>query len=93
MDPLRGSSGLAGEIGHTQLSGIQGPWCRRGHRGCLATLVFASLVHDLRRESPLSGGDSVFLLRDALADVCNWLNPSGIILGGEPDHLEPPRPC
>lgn len=101
--PYGGSSGLAGEIGHTQMSGIQGPWCRCGNRGCLETLVSASFVHDLMRESPLSGGDSVFPLRGAadhpavarfvteagrtlgraLADVCNWLNPSGIILGGE----------
>lgn len=101
--PYGGSTGLAGEIGHTQVSGVEGPWCRCGNRGCLETLVSASFVHDLLRDSHLPAGDSAFPLREAvnhpavsrfitesgrtlgraLADACNWLNPSGIILGGE----------
>jgi predicted NBD/HSP70 family sugar kinase len=34
----RGSSGMAGEIGHTQLPGAVS-WCRCGLRGCLETVV------------------------------------------------------
>ena len=101
--PYGGASGLAGEIGHTQVSGVAGPWCRCGNRGCLETLVSASFVHDLLRDHPMTAADGAFPLRDAadhpaiarfvteagrtlgraLADVCNWLNPSGIVLGGE----------
>jgi predicted NBD/HSP70 family sugar kinase len=98
----RGSVGLAGEIGHTQLS-EQGAWCRCGNRGCLETVVSTTFVHDRMRESRIEPADAVFPLRDSaqhpvvarfvtesgrtlgkvLADVCNWLNPAGIILGGE----------
>ena len=68
------------------MSGIQGPWCRCGNRGCLETLVSASFVHDLMRESPLSGGDSVFLLRDA-ADhpaVARFVTEAGRTPGARP---------
>jgi predicted NBD/HSP70 family sugar kinase len=101
--PYGGASGLAGEIGHTQVSGDAGPWCRCGNRGCHETLVSASFVHDLLRDHPMSVQDGAFPLRDAadhpaiarfvteagrtlgraLADVCNRLNPSGIVLGGQ----------
>lgn len=37
-DTYRGSIGLAGEIGHTQLPGAD-RWCRCGNRGCLETVV------------------------------------------------------
>lgn len=101
--PYGGSAGLAGEIGHTQVGGGEGPWCRCGNRGCLETLVSATIVHDLVREAPMAVRDPQFPLREVvehppvarfvgeagralgrvLADLCNWLNPSAIILGGE----------
>lgn len=42
-DTYRGSIGLAGEIGHTQLPGA-GNWCRCGNRGCLETVVSITQV-------------------------------------------------
>ena len=101
--PYGGSAGLAGEIGHTQVEGGQGLWCRCGNRGCLETVVSTRIARDLMRQAPTAVLDPVFPLREAvehppvaryvgeagralgrvLADVCNWLNPSGIVLGGE----------
>ena len=37
-ESYRGSIGIAGEIGHTQLPGAAS-WCRCGNRGCLETVV------------------------------------------------------
>jgi len=37
-ETYRGSIGIAGEIGHTQLPGASN-WCRCGNRGCLETVV------------------------------------------------------
>jgi len=42
-DTYRGSIGLAGEIGHTQLPDA-GNWCRCGNRGCLETVVSITQV-------------------------------------------------
>lgn len=42
----RGSTGIAGEIGHTQLPGATN-WCRCGSRGCLETVVS---VTEVRRQ-------------------------------------------
>lgn len=39
----RGSGGIAGEIGHTQLND-GGAWCRCGNRGCLETVVSSTQV-------------------------------------------------
>ena len=39
----RGSTGIAGEIGHTQLAGADN-WCRCGSRGCLETVVSIGAV-------------------------------------------------
>lgn len=39
----RGSTGIAGEIGHTQLPGATN-WCRCGSRGCLETVVSITAV-------------------------------------------------
>ncbi len=44
--PYRGSSGIAGEIGHVTIDD-EGPWCSCGSRGCLETFASASGV--LRR--------------------------------------------
>ncbi|WP_193610297.1 ROK family transcriptional regulator [Nocardioides lijunqiniae] len=44
----RGTSGIAGELGHVQV-GEDGPICRCGNRGCLETLVSAPrLLHVLQ---------------------------------------------
>jgi predicted NBD/HSP70 family sugar kinase len=42
-DTYRGSIGLAGEIGHTQLPGANS-WCRCGNQGCLETVVSITQV-------------------------------------------------
>ncbi|MEE4540390.1 ROK family protein [Streptomyces sp. V4-01] len=42
----RGSTGIAGEIGHTQLPGATS-WCRCGSRGCLETVVS---ITEVRRQ-------------------------------------------
>lgn len=41
--PAHGSSGAAGEIGHTQIT-QDGAWCRCGNRGCLETIVSTQQV-------------------------------------------------
>jgi predicted NBD/HSP70 family sugar kinase len=41
--PVHGSSGAAGEIGHTQIT-QDGAWCRCGNRGCLETIVSTQQV-------------------------------------------------
>lgn len=58
----RGATGLAGEIGHTQVPGAAA-WCRCGNRGCLETVVSAPEVRRLLalarpggRADPLLGG-------------------------------------
>jgi predicted NBD/HSP70 family sugar kinase len=47
----QGASGIAGEIGHTQIDG-GGDQCRCGQRGCLEAMVSASVV---RRRLQVSG--------------------------------------
>jgi predicted NBD/HSP70 family sugar kinase len=42
----RGSTGIAGEIGHTQIAGAN-HWCRCGSRGCLETVVS---IGEVRRQ-------------------------------------------
>jgi predicted NBD/HSP70 family sugar kinase len=42
----RGSTGIAGEIGHTQIAGASN-WCRCGSRGCLETVVS---IGEVRRQ-------------------------------------------
>lgn len=93
----QGSSGLAGEIGHTRVSGATGR-CRCGNVGCLETMAgIEGLVRELPApygphslNSP-SVGDPVVdrVVTDAgrsvgatLAPICNALNPSLIVTGG-----------
>lgn len=45
-ETYRGSIGIAGEIGHTQLPGASS-WCRCGNRGCLETVVS---ITEVRRQ-------------------------------------------
>lgn len=96
--PYRGASGIAGEIGHTQIPGVA-QWCRCGNRGCLETAVSIEIVrNELRRLRPglvdpaEAADDPVArrILAEAgrtigrvVADLCNCLNPAAVIVGGE----------
>lgn len=98
----QGATGIAGEIGHTQIDGA-GDQCRCGQRGCLEAMVSASVV---RRQLQVSGFEVAAsasglaeVARDpvgarviteagrhlgrVVADICNCLNPSRVVLGGQ----------
>jgi predicted NBD/HSP70 family sugar kinase len=86
--PYRGAAGVAGEIGHTQVS-ADGARCRCGNRGCLEAVVS---IDEIRRQLDAVGGGAAEarVLAEAgralgrvLADLCNCLNPEAIVLGGE----------
>lgn len=51
----RGSVGIAGEIGHTQIAGATN-WCRCGSRGCLETVVSISSVRQQLAHVLTTGG-------------------------------------
>ena len=95
----RGATGLAGEIGHTQVPGAA-EWCRCGNRGCLETVVSTEQVRrQLELVRPGVAGlltatpkdpVSTRILREAgrtigqvVAGLCNALNPGLVLLGGE----------
>ena len=93
----RGSHGMAGEIGHTQIDPT-GAWCRCGNRGCLEAIVSIDVV---RRQleplglDPLDSQDmehpvATKVLAESgrtvgvvIANLCNTLNPEAVILGGD----------
>jgi predicted NBD/HSP70 family sugar kinase len=93
----RGSQGMAGEIGHTQIDPT-GAWCRCGNRGCLEATVSIDVV---RRQleplglDPLQPEDmehpvATKVLAESgrtvgvvIANLCNTLNPEAVILGGD----------
>lgn len=93
----RGSHGMAGEIGHTQIDPT-GAWCRCGNRGCLEATVSIDVV---RRQleplglNPLDPSDmehpvATKVLAESgrtvgvvIANLCNTLNPEAVILGGD----------
>jgi predicted NBD/HSP70 family sugar kinase len=93
----RGSHGMAGEIGHTQIDPT-GAWCRCGNRGCLEATVSVDVV---RRQleplglDPLEPEDmehpvATKVLAESgrtvgvvIANLCNTLNPEAVILGGD----------
>ncbi len=93
----RGSHGMAGEIGHTQIDPT-GAWCRCGNRGCLEATVSIDVV---RRQleplglNPLDPEDmehpvATKVLAESgrtvgvvIANLCNTLNPEAVILGGD----------
>ena len=93
----RGSHGMAGEIGHTQIDPT-GAWCRCGNRGCLEATVSIDVV---RRQlepiglDPLEPGamehpvatkvlaESGRTVGVVIANLCNTLNPEAVILGGD----------
>jgi len=98
----RGGTGIAGEIGHVQIS-EHGRVCRCGNRGCLETEVSVPrLLEHVQptRDEPLGVDDLLALevawdtgvrrvLADAggtvgraLADLCNSLNPTMLVIGG-----------
>ncbi|MFJ2955553.1 ROK family protein [Streptomyces sp. NBC_00669] len=60
----RGSTGIAGEIGHTQLPGATS-WCRCGSRGCLETVVS---ITEVRRQL-------THVLKTGAGDVSTVLPP------------------
>ena len=99
--PYKGATGLAGEIGHTQLPGHT-ELCRCGNRGCLEAVVSVRSVREqIAHTHPGIETSSVAIdqfddaiaeriLNEAgrtlgrpLADMCNLLNPSALIIGGE----------
>src|SRR3954447_15919083 len=99
--PYHGATGIAGEIGHTQLTG-QSELCRCGQRGCLEAVVsIDSVRQQVAHSHPGLDVDGVSLtefddpmtqrildeagrtLGRVLAAMCNLLNPTAVILGGE----------
>lgn len=99
---FRGSSGTAGEFGHTVIDET-GPVCRCGNRGCLEAFVGADAVlAGLRADLPglklhdvvvrAVGGDArcIRAIGDvghhvgiAASNLCNLLDPSRLVIGGE----------
>jgi predicted NBD/HSP70 family sugar kinase/biotin operon repressor len=98
----RGGTGIAGEIGHVQIT-EHGRVCRCGNRGCLETEVSVPRLlehvpptHDepLGVEDLLTLeaagdtgvrrvlGDAGRTVGRALADLCNNLNPTMLVIGG-----------
>jgi len=93
----RGAGGMAGEIGHTQLD-PNGEWCRCGNRGCLEATVSVEVVrrqleplgidllaaqdvtHPVARKVLAESGRTVGRV---VASLCNALNPTAVILGGD----------
>lgn len=83
----RGAGGLVGEIGHTQVADVGG-WCRCGNRGCLESVVSVAEIE--RQLDSLDAAAAARILHEAgrtigrvLADLCNCLNPAGVVVGGE----------
>ncbi len=56
---LRGSQGLAGEIGHMTVNPIDGPECICGNRGCFEAMVSAKRIRGLVRDARARGVESV----------------------------------
>jgi predicted NBD/HSP70 family sugar kinase len=93
----KGATGLSGEIGHTRIDGRDDP-CRCGKFGCLEAVASLDIARrriadvssgTARKDlAEVPDADEVFrecgsLLGTVLADVCNALNPSAVVLGGE----------
>jgi predicted NBD/HSP70 family sugar kinase len=93
----RGSHGMAGEIGHTQIDPT-GAWCRCGNRGCLEATVSIDVVrrqleplgldplHAEDMEHPVATkvlAESGRTVGVVIANLCNTLNPEAVILGGD----------
>jgi predicted NBD/HSP70 family sugar kinase len=93
----RGSHGMAGEIGHTQIDPT-GAWCRCGNRGCLEATVSIDVVRrqleplglDPLRPEDMEHPVATKVLAESgrtvgvvIANLCNTLNPEAVILGGD----------
>jgi predicted NBD/HSP70 family sugar kinase len=93
----RGSQGMAGEIGHTQIDPT-GAWCRCGNRGCLEATVSIDVVRRQLEplgldplvpedmEHPVAAkvlAESGRTVGVVIANLCNTLNPEAVILGGD----------
>jgi predicted NBD/HSP70 family sugar kinase len=93
----RGSHGMAGEIGHTQIDPT-GAWCRCGNRGCLEATVSIDVVrrqleplgldplNSEEMEHPVATkvlAESGRTVGVVIANLCNTLNPEAVILGGD----------
>jgi predicted NBD/HSP70 family sugar kinase len=93
----RGSHGMAGEIGHTQIDPT-GAWCRCGNRGCLEATVSIDVVRrqleplglDPRDPEDMEHPVATKVLAESgrtmgvvIANLCNTLNPQAVILGGD----------
>ena len=93
----RGSQGMAGEIGHTQIDPT-GAWCRCGNRGCLEATVSIDVVRrqleplglDPLRPEDMEHPVATKVLAESgrtvgvvIANLCNTLNPEAVILGGD----------
>jgi predicted NBD/HSP70 family sugar kinase len=93
----RGSHGMAGEIGHTQIDPT-GAWCRCGNRGCLEATVSVDVVRrqleplglDPRNPGDMEHPVATKVLAESgrtvgvvIANLCNTLNPEAVILGGD----------
>jgi predicted NBD/HSP70 family sugar kinase len=100
-DLYRGGTGLAGEIGHTHLTG-RTELCRCGNRGCLEAVVSVAAINEqIAHTHP--GTDPATLVLGAVtdpitdrileesgrilgqvaSDLCNLINPTAVIIGGE----------
>jgi len=79
----RGASGIAGEIGHVQVS-EDGHVCRCGNRGCVETMVSASRLLELLRPTygeQLTIGQVLALDAEGDAGVRRVLSDAGRIIG------------
>jgi predicted NBD/HSP70 family sugar kinase len=79
----RGTSGIAGEIGHVQV-GEDGPVCRCGNRGCLETMVSAPRLLELLRpayDEPLTVERVLALDAEGDAGVRRVLSDAGRTVG------------
>ena len=102
-EPYVGTTGVAGEIGHTVIE-PGGPICKCGNRGCIATLagspaILAALRPSYGDRLTLTEAITLALAGDpgckraiedaarsvgvAVATLCNLLNPTRIVVGGE----------
>lgn len=86
--PMRGTFGNAGEIGHMPLV-PDGEACACGNRGCLERYVS---LEAFRRRSPAIGvegwiEEAAPVLRTALTIIENVFDPATIVIGGIDDEL------
>lgn len=80
--PFRGATGLAGEIGHTNLPG-RTESCRCGNRGCLEAVVSVQQIRQQVEHTHPSIDPASVDLRDSADEITKRiLNEAGRTLGG-----------